>query len=106
MGIGYVDADFGDIGSDSFVSWYFGLSGSYDFGRGMVLSAWALYMPKIDDPGDDWLFRTELDFSVPIFDPIAVRLRLTNVNDNNPTPEVGENKFTAAILLSLMFNPP
>jgi hypothetical protein len=106
VGIGYIDEDFGDIGTDSFISWYFGLSGSYDFGRGMVLSAWALYMPKIDDPGDDWLLRTELDFSVPLFDPIAVRLRLTNVNDNNPTPEVGENKFTAAILLSLMFNPP
>jgi hypothetical protein len=62
-----------------------------------------LYMPQISDPKENWLFRAELEFTVPIFDPIAVKLRLTNTNDNNPTPEVGNNKFNAALLASLVF---
>ena len=103
LGIGYVDEDFGGIGTNSFVSLYLGLSGSYDFGQGIILAGAVLYMPKIPGPTENWLFRTELDFTVPIFDPIAVKLRLTNTNDNNPTPEVGNNKFTAALLVSLVF---
>ena len=103
FGIGYVYEDFGGIGTNSFVSWFLGLQGSYEFGRGIILSAAALYMPKITDPSDDWLFRALLDLTVPIFDPIAVKLRLTNTNDNNPTEEVGENKFVASLLLSLVF---
>lgn len=103
FGIGYVYEDFGGIGTNSFLSWFLGLQGSYEFGQGIILSAAALYMPKITDPSDDWLFRALLDLTVPIFDPIAVKLRLTNTNDNNPTEEVGENKFVASLLLSLVF---
>ena len=103
FGIGYVYEDFGGIGTNSFLSWFLGLQGSYEFGHGIILSAAALYMPKITDPSEDWLFRALLDLTVPIFDPIAVKLRLTNTNDNNPTEEVGDNKFVASLLLSLVF---
>jgi len=103
VGIGYIDENFGGIGTNSFVSWFVGLTGSYDFGQRIILSGWVLYMPKIKDPSDDWLFRTLLEFTVPVFDPIAVKFRLTNTNDNNPTPEVGDNKFTASLFFSLVF---
>jgi len=103
VGIGYVDEDFGGIGTNSFVSLFLGLSGSYNFGKGIILAGGILYMPKISDPKEDSLLRAELEFTVPIFDPIAVKLRLTDVNDNNPTPEVGDNKFTASLLVSLVF---
>jgi hypothetical protein len=103
VGIGYVDEDFGELGTRSFVSWYVGLAGKYDFGGGVILAGGVLYMPSMDNPDEDWLFRGELNFTVPILDPLALKLRLTNVNDNNPTPEVGENKFTASLLFSLVF---
>jgi hypothetical protein len=31
------------------------------------------------------------DFTVPLFDPIAPNLLLANVNDYNPSPDVGNN---------------
>jgi len=50
-----------------------------------------------------WLFRGLVDFTVPLFDPIALKLLLTNVNDDNPSSDVGNNKFTATMALSLEF---
>jgi hypothetical protein len=52
---------------------------------------------------DDWLFRSFLDFTVPLFEPIALKLLLANVNGDNPSPDVGNNKFTTTMALSLEF---
>ena len=103
VGIGYINEDFGGIGTNSFVSLYLGLSGVYRIDHGIILTGEIYYMPKLSDPKENWLSRGVLDFTVPIFDPIALKLRLTNVNDKNPTPEVGNNKFTASLLVSLVF---
>jgi len=103
VGLGYVYENFDGSGTNSYVSWYVGLGGGYDFGKGIYLDVELLYMPSIAPFADDWLFRSFLDFTVPLFDPIALKLRLTNVNDDNPSPEVGNNKFTATMALSLEF---
>jgi hypothetical protein len=103
VGVGHVDEDFGGIGTNSYASWYIGLEGRYDFGNGIILGGKLLYMPGIENPGEDSLLRAELDFTVPIFDPVALKLQITDANDNNPTPEVGDNKFTTALVLSLVF---
>ena len=103
LGIGYVDEDFGNIGTNAFVSWYIGARGSYEFGSGVIAAAEILYMPGIEDPGKDKLFRVRIDFTVPVFDPLALKLIFTDVRDNNPTPEVGENKTTFTFALSVVF---
>jgi hypothetical protein len=105
VGIGFVGEDFGGIGTNSYVSWYLGLQAGYDFGRGIVLSGFFLYMPRMGDPDEDWLYRSELELTVPVFDPLAIKVRLTDVNDDNPTPQVGNNKFTGSLLLSIRFDP-
>jgi hypothetical protein len=103
VGLGYVYENFDGFGTNSYVSWYIGLGGGYDFGKGIYLDVDFLYMPSIAPFAEDWLFRSVLDFTVPLFDPIALKLLLANVNDDNPSPDVGNNKFTATMALSLEF---
>ena len=103
IGIGYVDEDFVDFGDDSYVSAYFGVEGLYEFNNGMTLSGNILYMPDISDPGQNWLFRWLIDFTLPIYDPLALRLRIREENDNNPDLAVGDNKFTTSLALIFRF---
>jgi hypothetical protein len=103
VGLGYVYENFDGFGTNSYLSWYIGLGGKYEFGKGIYLDVDLLYMPSIDPFADDWLFRSFVDFTVPLFDPIALKLLLANVNDDNPSPDVGNNKFTATMALSLEF---
>jgi len=103
VGLGYVYENFDGFGTNSYLSWYIGLGGRYDFGKGIYLDVDFLYMPSIAPFADDWLFRGFVDFTVPLFDPIALKLLLANVNDDNPSPDVGNNKFTATMALSLEF---
>ena len=103
VGIGYVKEDFIDFGKNSYTSAYLGLEGLYEFGDGMVLSGTVLYMPDISDPGESWLFRWLIDFTLPIYDPLALRLRIREESDNNPDPAVGDNKFTTSLALIFRF---
>jgi len=103
VGLGYVYENFDGFGTNRYLSWYIGLGGRYDFDKGIYLDVEFLYMPSIAPFADDWLFRGFVDFTVPLFDPIALKLLLANVNDDNPSPDVGNNKFTATMALSLEF---
>ena len=103
VGVGYIYENFNGFGTNSYFSWYFGIGGRYDFGNGIYLDIDLLYMPSITPFADDWLFRSFVEFTVPLFDPIALKLLLANVNDDNPSPDVGNNKFTATMALSLEF---
>ena len=60
-------------------------------------------MPGLSNPSEDWLYRMNIDLTIPLFDPIALKLLLREVNDNNPSPEVGDNKFTTSLVLSFQF---
>ncbi|MBT8370100.1 MAG: DUF481 domain-containing protein [Deltaproteobacteria bacterium] len=103
VGFGYVYENFDGFGTNSYFSLYFGISGRYDFPKGTYLDVELLYMPSIAPFADDWLYRSRLDFTVPLFDPISLKLLLANLNDDNPSPDVGNNKFTATMALSLEF---
>ncbi len=103
VGLGYVYEDFDGFDTNDYLSGYVGLGGRYVFGKGIYLDIDLLYMPSIAPFADDWLLRGFLDFTVPLFDPIALKLLLANVNDDNPSPDVGNNKFTATMALSLEF---
>jgi hypothetical protein len=102
-GFGYVYENFDGFGTNSYSSLYFGINGRYVFANGISLDVDLLYMPSITPFADDWLYRSFVDFTVPLFDPMALKLLLTNVNDDNPSPDVGNNKFTATMALSLEF---
>jgi hypothetical protein len=103
VGFGYVNENFDGFGTNDYFSWYFGIGGRYEFTKGIYIDVDILYMPSIAPLADDWLFRGFLDFTVPVFEPLALKILLANVNDDNPSPDVGNNKFTATMALSLEF---
>jgi hypothetical protein len=109
LGLGYVDEDFIGFRSNSYLSAAIIAEGRYSFGRkylrgrNVTLRGRLLYMPGLDDPDEDWLFRIILELIVPIVDPLNFKIRVTESNDNNPAPDVGDNKTTTTFSLSLEF---
>ena len=80
-----------------------GLEAEWSLPRDLRLRGGLLYLPGLTDIDRDWLFRSELELTVPIWDPIFARFRVRNINDNNPAPGVGSNEFTTNLGLSLQF---
>jgi hypothetical protein len=103
IGFGYVDENFIDISKNSYPAGYIGFDGFYTFSNGIKLSGNLYYMPSLEKRDEEWLFRFDFDVKLPIVDPVALIFRITEVNDNNPTPDVGTNKFTTLLALSLDF---
>ena len=103
VGIAYVDEEFTNFDDDAYLGAHLGVEARYTFKNDIVLNGRMYYYPSIEDLIDDWLFRGDLELTVPLYEFVAMKIRLTNVNDNNPSPNVGENKFTALIGLSLTF---
>jgi hypothetical protein len=107
LGFGYVYEDFTDEGSNantnSYASGFIGLDGSYRWEMGAELRGRFGYWPGLTSPGKNWLFRSELTATVPIWDPLAFRATLININDNNPSPDTGNNKFQTIMGLALDF---
>ncbi len=103
LGPGYVYEEFTDLGSNDYWAAFVGLEARYAFRSYFITHLRLLYMPGIPDVDENWLYRGELEFAVPITQLIALKLRFTQVNDNNPSPDVGNNKLTSTLLLSLGF---
>ena len=60
------------------------------------------YTPEISS-GVQWLFRSEINIDLPISELLSLRWRVTNISDNNPAPNVGNNKTTTNVALSASF---
>jgi len=103
LGVGYVEEDFIGISNNTYTAGYIGIDGFYTFSNGIKLSGNLLYMPSFENRDEEWLFRFDFDVKLPVYDPVALVFRVTEVNDNNPSPDVGTNKFTTLLAISLNF---
>jgi hypothetical protein len=107
LGFGYVYEDFADEGGNSntggYASGFLGLDGSYTWDTSVELRGRLGYWPGLASPGKNWLFRSELTATVPIWDPLAFRTTIVNINGNNPAPDTGNNKFHTIMGLALRF---
>jgi hypothetical protein len=52
---------------------------------------------------EDWISRTNLNFTVPLFNFLSVKLAFDLINDSNPDPTVGNNKTTSKLLFGFDF---
>lgn len=103
LGPGYVYEDFLAFSTNDYFAIHFGFEARHTFWRYLRFSMRMLYMPGVPDADVNWIYRAELDLSVPITDLLSMRLGFTETNDNNPSEGVGNNKFTTTLGFSLTY---
>ena len=62
-----------------------------------------LYMPSIGYSRQTWLFRAGTSLTIPLSQMLALKFSITDVDDDNPTPDIGNNKITTDFGMSLLF---
>ncbi|WP_456382410.1 DUF481 domain-containing protein [Hydrogenimonas sp.] len=69
----------------------------------LILTANVFYMPSLMAPSDDWLSRMTFTVDFPLTSLLSLKLLYRVVNDDNPVPEVGNNKTTTDLLFSIHY---
>ena len=108
IGIGYATVNYTDSYQDKrFTVAAINLFGKYQWEevpllRTLIVDGFMLYYPGFDYE-KDWIMRSNLNFTVPLFDFFSVKLAFDFINDSNPNPEVGNNKTTTKLLFGVDF---
>ena len=103
FGFGMIYEDFVAFGDNTYASALLGIEGSLALPFGSEARGSIQYWPGLVDASRNWLFRWNFSYTVPIWDPLAFKIRFTHIADNNPVPEVGNNKFTTVLGISFVF---
>jgi hypothetical protein len=102
-GLAYVYEEFIDYPQNEYAALHVGFEGGYDFTSSYTVTWKAYYYPGLEDPSQNWLFRTEMAFSAKVTKSLSLNLRLTDTLDNTPAPDVGDNKFTTTLNFGVTF---
>lgn len=104
-GLGYIWEDFTgtDAEDRNFAAGHLGLESTILFPLDIELGLRTAYLPGLEDPDDEWLFRMRARLRVPIYGPLSLNITVREVNDGNPTPDVGNNKITTSWAFGLRF---
>ena len=107
LGLAYVWEEFIGFPDNNYGAWVLTAEYRWRMPFGPLLSGRLNYMPEFQR-GEEWLFRSETNLDVPITELLSLRLRVTDVSDNNPAPNVGNNKITTNLTLAVNFplSPP
>ena len=110
-GLAYVDTDYTEDSKyedDKFVAAAIALNLHYTITdialiNTLIMDGQVMYYPSIKDFDEDWLLRSNVNFTVPLFDFLSLKLAWSLVNDSNPNPSVGNNKTTTKLLFGVNF---
>jgi len=109
-GLGYVSTTYtDDIYKDkNFLAASLNLVGKYRLSEvpyinSLIIDGFLMYYPSLENIAADWVMRSNLTFTVPLFDFFSVKLAIHQRNDSNPDPAVGNNKTTTNLLFGLNF---
>jgi len=110
LGVGYVRTRYTDelYPDKNFAAAALGLSGKYRmddvaFINTFIIDGFMMYYPSIENSGEDWILRSNVNFTIPLFDFLSVKLSVNYIDDTNPAPTVGNNKTTTRLLFGLDF---
>ncbi len=110
IGLGYATTSYTDdlYADKNFAVAALNLSGKYQFDdvayiNRFIIDGFVMYYPSLTDMDQDWIFRSNLTFTVPLFDFLSVKLAYNLINDSNPDPSVGNNKTTTKLLFGFDF---
>ncbi len=110
IGIAYATTMYTDnlYPDKNFAAAAFNLRGKYQLDNlayinTLITEGFIMYYPSFSDVDEDWIMRSNLTFSVPLFDFLSVKMAFDFVNDSNPDPSVGNNKTTTKLLFGFDF---
>ena len=103
LGFGGVIDTYTTYGREDYFALYAGGETKYRFRRGPVLRAKVMYMPSLFHDRSAWLFRFSGSLTVPVTEMFSLKFILEDMDDNNPYPDVGNNKVTTNFALSFTF---
>lgn len=110
IGLGYAKTQYVDdiYPENSFTTGAFTLNGNYQLDdlpwiNTLIVGGFVMYYPSLDHKDEDWIMRSNLNFTVPLFDFLSVKLVFDHVNDSNPDPSVGNNKDTTKLFFGFDF---
>jgi hypothetical protein len=111
VGLGYAMTSYTDdipYEDKNFAAYALGVTGNYRMDdisiiNTFIIDGFIMYYPSIEHSNEDWIFRSNLNFTIPLFDFLSVKLAMNYINDTNPDPTVGNNKTTTKLLFGLDF---
>lgn len=110
IGLGYATTHYtNDLYADkNFAVAALKLSGQYQLDdlaliNTLIVDGFIMYYPSLSNMNEDWVSRTNLNFTVPLFNFLSVKLAFDLINDSNPDPTVGNNKTTSKLLFGFAF---
>jgi len=109
--IGSTDADTNITRPSSinkYVAGLLGIDGEYEIEdvvliNRILLGAHLFYMPGARTYDKNWLLRYSITATLPLSKSLALKIVARDITDSNPAPEVGNNKFTFDLYLSLRY---
>jgi putative salt-induced outer membrane protein YdiY len=111
VGVAYVYTRYTDdpvYPNNNFAAAAFTITGNYKLNDlwlidTLDIDGFIMYYPSITNPGSNWISRSNLNFTMPIFDFLSIKLAMTYINNTNPDPTIGNNKTTSRLLFGLDF---
>jgi hypothetical protein len=90
-------------GTTDFFAVAFGAAAGYHLPLGAVFGARVDYLPAVDDFTGDYLLRSEMGLTLPVVDPIAVKIGLVDEYDSTPAEGAEHNSLYFTSGLSLLW---
>ncbi len=109
IGLGYATTNYSDEFVDKdFAVATFNLHGKWYMDElwlidTLIIDGFVMYYPSLQSFDEDWILRSNLNFTIPLFDFLSVKFSIDNVNDSNPNSSVGNNKTTSKLLFGVHF---
>jgi len=88
---------------DDFFAVAFGASAGYYLPLGAEFSAHVDYLPAVDDFTHDYLLRGAAGLTLPVVDPIAIKLGVLDEYDSTPAEGTDANSLYFTSALSLLW---
>jgi len=108
VGAGYVWENFIQYGENNYAAGFFGVDGEYEVRDLAILERILIggnffYMPGVEDLSNNWLLRYSATATLPFSKALALKVVLRTITDDNPSPEVGNNKTTFDLYFTIRF---
>jgi hypothetical protein len=80
-----------------------GAAAAYHLPYGALFAARVDYLPAVDDFTNDYLLRSEAGLTIPVVDPLAIKLGLVDEYDSTPAEGTDPNSLYFTSALSLLW---